>query len=287
MRIFVLGNGHRPGVPEEVERLVPFLRRHCDIAAVDLTQQLDLGRHEADIALVLGGDGSILRAGRQMEYRQVPVLGINLGKLGFLADLSLEEACHCLPRIIRGEYGITRHLMYECVVEPAGEPGASATGGSQTYLGLNEIVVRSGPPFHLIDVELDIDGEQVATFSGDGVIVSTPVGSTAQNLSAGGPILRQDLQAFVITPFCPHTLTCRPLVDSADRLYTLRVCHSCDGATLIIDGQETVSLTLDHKVTVRRAPVEFQLIKVRGKSYYQTLRDKLHWGSPPAYRREP
>ncbi len=211
MRIFVLGNGQRPGVKEEAERLLPLLRNHCDIAAVDLTQQLDLDRYAADVALVLGGDGSILRAGRQMGYRQLPVLGINLGKLGFLADLSLDEACCCLPRIILGEYGITRHLMYECVVE--------SPTSSQTFLGLNEVVVRSGPPFHLIDVELDIDGEQVATFSGDGVIVSTPVGSTAQNLSAGGPILRQDLQAFVITPFCPHTLTYRPLVDSADRPY--------------------------------------------------------------------
>jgi NAD+ kinase len=278
MRIFVLGNGMRPGVPAEAERLLPLLREHCEIAAVDLTQQLDLNRYEADVALVLGGDGSILRAGRQMGYRQVPVLGINLGKLGFLADLSLEEACNCLPRLIRGEFGVTRHLMYECVVK--------SQDSSRTFLGLNEIVVRSGPPFHLIDVELGIDGEQVATFSGDGVIVSTPVGSTAQSLSAGGPILRQDLQAFVITPFCPHTLTYRPLVDSADRLYTLRVRHSRDGATLIVDGQESIDLTLHDQLTVRRAPVQFQLIKIRGKSYYQTLRDKLHWGSPPGYRHE-
>jgi NAD+ kinase len=134
---------------------------------------------------------------------------------------------------------------------------------------------------------LAIDGEQVATFSGDGVILSTPVGSTAQSLSAGGPILRQGLQAFVITPFSPHTLTYRPLVDGADRLYTLKIRHCRDGVTLIVDGQDQVAVTLEERIIVRRAPVEFQLIKVHGKSYYQTIRDKLHWGSPPGYRDEP
>jgi NAD+ kinase len=279
MRVFVLGNGLRRGVPEEAEHLLSFLRAHCEVAAVDLTQQLNLDRFEADIALVLGGDGSILRAARQMGYRQIPVLGINLGKLGFLADLSLDEVRHCLPRVVRGEYAVTRHLMYECTVD--------GPAPSRTYLGLNEIVVRSGPPFHLIDIDLAIDGEHVATFSGDGVIVSTPVGSTAQNLSAGGPILRQDLQAFVITPFCPHTLTYRPLVDGAEHLYTLRVRQCRDGVTLIVDGQDMLTLTLEHQLAVRRAPVQFQLIKVHGKSYYQTLRDKLHWGTPLGYRHEP
>lgn len=279
MRIFVLGNGLRRGVPEEAESLLPLLRKHCDVVAVDLAQQLDLSSYDADIALVLGGDGSILRAARQMGYRQIPVLGINLGKLGFLADLSIDEARHCLPRLVGGEYAVTRHLMYECVIE------GPAT--SRTFLGLNEIVLRSGPPFHLIDIDLAIDGEHVATFSGDGVIVSTPVGSTAQSLSAGGPILRQDLQAFVITPFCPHTLTYRPLVDGADRLYTLKVSHCRDGVTLIVDGQDQVTVGREDRLVIRRAPVEFQLIKVRGKSYYQTIRDKLHWGTPPGYRHEP
>jgi NAD+ kinase len=279
MRIFVLGNGLRRGVPEEAEKLIPLLRQHCEVVAVDLAQKLDLSQSDADIALVLGGDGSILRAARQMGYRQIPVLGINLGKLGFLADLSLEEARHCLPRLVQGEYCVTRHLMYECAVE------GPAT--SRTFLGLNEIVLRSGPPFHLIDIDLAIDGEHVATFSGDGVIVSTPVGSTAQSLSAGGPILRQDLQAFVITPFCPHTLTYRPLVDGADRLYTLKVCHSRDGVTLIVDGQDQLTICCEDRLVVRRAPVEFQLIKAHGKSYYQTIRDKLHWGTPPGYRHEP
>jgi NAD+ kinase len=112
------------------------------------------------------------------------------------------------------------------------------------------------------------------------------VGSTAHNLSAGGPILRQDLQAFVITPICPHTLTYRPLVDAADKVYTIQLRRGSAGTTLIVDGQELIPLGTQHRVHFRRAPVEFQLIKVPGHGYYGTLRDKLHWGAPPGNRHE-
>src|SRR5262245_36824718 len=112
MRVFVLGNADRPNVNEEAERLLPFLRKHCEVALVDLTQEADLSSHKADAALVLGGDGAILRAVQQMGVRQTPVLGINLGKLGFLADLSPEEVRECLPQVVKGNYRVERHLMY-------------------------------------------------------------------------------------------------------------------------------------------------------------------------------
>lgn len=278
MRIFLLGTGVKPRVHIVAEELLPFLQGECEVVVFDLSAQVDLSQHEADVALVLGGDGAILRAARQMGYRQVPVLGVNLGKLGFLADLSPGEVRSHFACILRGDYSVTRHLMYECVVE--------SPQGKQSFLGLNEIVVRSGPPYHLIDIDLTIDGTLVSTFSGDGLILSTPVGSTAQSLSAGGPILRQDLKAFVITPICPHTLTYRPLVDGADRTYTIQLLRG-GGGVLIADGHHLVPLTLEHKVTLRQAPVQFQLIKVPGQAYYRTLRDKLHWGAPPGYRDEP
>src|SRR5271167_2526080 len=116
MRIFVLGNGSRPGVKQEAERLLPFLKDHCEIAVFDLFQKEDLSQSTADLALVLGGDGSILRAARQMGYCQTPVLGVNLGKLGFLADLSSDEVYTCLPQVVQGDFRITRHLMFECLV---------------------------------------------------------------------------------------------------------------------------------------------------------------------------
>src|SRR5947209_20504240 len=144
MRVVVLGNGQRVGVSEEAERLLPFLRDHCEIVVFDLSQTHDLSAVEAELTLVLGGDGAILRAARQMGYHQVPVLGVNLGKLGFLADLSPEELRCCFPQVLRGDFRTTTHLMYECTV---GWPG-----GSRTLLGLNEITVQAGPPFRMIEL---------------------------------------------------------------------------------------------------------------------------------------
>jgi NAD+ kinase len=279
MRIFVLGNGGRPGVQPEAEHLLPFLKNHCEITVFDLHQREDLSKATADLALVLGGDGAILRAARQMGYCQVPVLGVNLGKLGFLADLSPEELCACFPQVVRGEYHITRHLMFECLLSTPEE--------SRTYLGLNDVTFHAGPPFHMIDLDLSVDGETVSRFSGDGLIISTPIGSTAHSLSAGGPILGQELAAFVITPISPHTLTNRPVVDAATKVYTIAVRRAAAGTTLVIDGQDLSPLTVRHQVTVRQAPVKFGLIKVGGHSYYQTLRDKLRWGTGPNYRTEP
>jgi NAD+ kinase len=277
----VLGNAGRPGVREEAARLLPFLRQQCNVVLLDLLQAEELSGVEADLALVLGGDGAILRAARQMGYHQVPVLGVNLGKLGFLADLSPEELREVLPLVTCGEYRITHHLMYECVVTEEGSEEVC-------FLGLNEVAIQNGPPFHLIELDLIIDGEEVSRYSCDGLIVSTPVGSTAHNLSAGGPIIGQELSAFVITPICPHTLTNRSLVDAAarDKVYTIGIRRATAGMTLVIDGQLTVPLTVRHRVNIRCAPVTFQLVKVPGHSYYRTLRSKLNWGMQPNYRQE-
>ena len=282
MKIYVLGNAHRAGVAEEVERCLPWLRDHCDVALVDLRQQSDLSQAPpADLALVFGGDGAILRAARQMRYQQLPVLGVNLGRLGFLADISPADVTTCFAHVLNGRFQVTKHLMFECVIEAAG--GAPI---GPPLLGLNEAVVHNVAPFHILDLELEVEGSAVSRFSGDGLIVSTPVGSTALNLSAGGPILGQELQAFVITPICPHTLTYRPVVVAAERTYTIRLCRDADNAVVIVDGQEAIPLTNHHRVLLRRAPVSFQLVKVPGRNFFQTLRDKLHWGAGPAFRSE-
>jgi NAD+ kinase len=280
VKLYVLGNAQRAGVVEEAERLLPLLCQHCEVVVYDLKQEVDLAAAPpADLALVLGGDGAILRAARQMGYRQVPVLGVNLGHLGFLADLTPGQLCTSLDRVAAGEFRVTSHLMFECLVEEG--------AGVQTFLGLNEVVCHTVPPFSILDLDLAVDGEHVARFRGDGLIVSTPVGSTGHSLSAGGPILRQDLQALVVTPICPHTVTYRPVVDSADRVYTIALGKRSASAALIVDGQDLLRLTPAHRVTVRRAPVSFGLVKVPGHSFYQTLRDKLRWGALPDYRTEP
>ena len=279
MRLFVLGNAHRPGVQEEAGRLLPFLKESAEIAVFDLHQERSLETEKADMAIVLGGDGAILRAARQMGYRQIPVLGVNLGKLGFLADLSPDELRTCFPRVVQGDYRLTSHLMFECIIE--------SSGSSRTILGLNEVLIHAGQSFHMLDLDLAVDGETVTRFGGDGLIVSSPIGSTAHSLSAGGPILGQDLSAFVITPICPHTLTYRPVVESADKVYTITLSQGSSDAVVIVDGQEKIPFRPSDRITVRRAPVSFRLVKVPGRSFFQTLRDKLRWGTQPNYRSEP
>src|SRR5204863_709247 len=137
----------------------------------------------------------------------------------------------------------TRHLMFECTVE--------AGGKARKFLGLNEMALQTGPPFHMLEIDLIIDGETVSHYAGDGLIISTPIGSTAHNLSAGGPILGQELPAFVLTPICPHTLTHRPVVDSADKVYTIHLGRGAESAVVIIDGQESLVLNEGHRVTIR------------------------------------
>lgn len=278
MRFFVLGSDRKPQVVEAAAALRPLLERHGRVVAFDLRQEVDLAPLAADLAIVLGGDGSILRAARQMGYRQVPVIGVNLGTLGFLADLSPDELVAALPRLAAGDYRLASHLMFECEYPTA--------DGTRTVLGLNEVVVHAASVGHIAELDLHVDGEPVTTFRGDGLIISTPIGSTAHSLSAGGPIISQELPAFVITPICPHTLTYRPLVDAADKLYTIRVIRP-EGAILTADGQTLGTVAGGRAVTVRQAAVPFRLVKLPGRTYYQTLRDKLRWGTAPNYRTEP
>lgn len=278
MRFLILGNRAKPHVPEAACRLAKAVTdAGGDVVLTDLDRERDLSEVPAELALVLGGDGAILRSARQMGFRQVPVLGINLGRLGFLADLSLDEAVEYLPCILQHEHRVADHIMFLC--------GLPDRPVAREVLGLNEVVVRAGPPYKMLDLELQIDGQIVSRFLGDGVIVSTPVGSTAHSLSAGGPILEQELAAFVITPICGHTLTNRPLVDAAEKTYTIGVRQG--EASVVVDGQDCGPLPVGGRVTVRRAPVAFRLVKVPGKTYYQTLREKLRWGTMPNYRHEP
>jgi NAD+ kinase len=276
MRFFVLGNAERPNVRREADSLLPWLRQHGDVVVFDLEQKADLFHYDADIALVLGGDGAILRAARQMGRKQVPVLGINLGKLGFLADVSPQEVRDVVPELIAGNYRVTSHLMFECEAE--------TEQGPCHCLGLNDVVVQSGPPFHMLELELAINGEIASSFHGDGLIVSTPVGSTAHGLSAGGPILGQELRAFVVTPICPHSLTTRTIVESADKEFSI-VVRRGESSYLVVDGQDVRRLQVGAPVTIRQAGVSFRLVKVAGRSYYRTLHDKLNWGATPNYKK--
>jgi NAD+ kinase len=270
-RVIILADGSRPVMREAVERLRPTIAQHLPISGVWLDADDDLSSSDADLAIVLGGDGSILRAAHQMGYQQRPVLGVNLGRLGFLAALQPEQLEEVLPEIAAGRHRIVEHLMIEC----------SATRGDIPLyhaLGLNEASVLAGPPFAMLDIELYVDGELVTTYSCDGLIVSTPIGSTAHSLSAGGPILRNNMQALAIVPISPHTLTHRPVVDSADRIVELAVPRPHAGTSLVVDGRVLGTLQPDDRVRIVRSEARFQMVAVRGQGYYRTLHDKLGWG---------
>ena len=271
LRVFLLGAGQRPDVLAEAQRLRPIIEQHAEIVRTDFTGSEDLSAIEADLAIVLGGDGSILRAARQMGHRQIPVVAVNLGKLGFLANMSPDELPNILREFAADRMQIIEHLMFECVVLRGGEACCR-------QLGLNEVVVHAGTPFSLINVDLYVDSEPVTTYSCDGLIISTPVGSTAHCLSAGGPILRKSLQAFVILPLSPHTLTMRPVVDSAERVYEMVVERPNAGTSVVVDGRALCQLQPGDRVRVARAAARFKLVTGPGHNYYRTLREKLGWG---------
>jgi len=270
-RVILLGSGESALVEAEVKRLRPLIEQHVDVVLCDLELRDGLKNIDADLAIVFGGDGSILRAAHRMGYHQLPVLGCNLGRLGFLAAFLADELLAVLPEICSGKFAVVEHLMFECRVLRDGKI-------LHEQLGLNETAVFAGPPFRMLDIQLYVDSELVTTYSCDGLIVATPVGSTAHSLSSGGPILRKDLQAFVISPISPHTLTNRPVVDSADRVFELSVPVANEGTTVVVDGQALCQLQPQDRVRIGRAAPRFKLVEVAGHSYYRTLREKLGWG---------
>jgi NAD+ kinase len=281
LRLIVLALGDRPEVLARAEGLRPKIERHAQIVAWETGPATDLSQVDADLTVVFGGDGSILRAARQMGANQRPIIGVNLGRLGFLADLGPEEFERLIPDACAQRFHVVEHLMFTCQVLRQSGNGDDVL---DERLGLNEVAVLGGFPFKILEVDLYVDAELATTYSCDGLIVSTPVGSTAHSLSTGGPILRKDLQAFVISPISPHTLTVRPVVDSAERTYELAVADPNPGTTVVVDGEVVCRLQAGMRVRVRRAEPVFQLVEFAGHGYYRTLREKLGWGGRLAGR---
>lgn len=269
-QIIVLGAGQKPTVAEGAASVRGLLEAHAEVVVWDMAFEADLTNVAADWALVFGGDGSVLRAANQMGYRQRPLLSVNLGRLGFLAGLKLDELPAMLPEVCAGRLRIVEHLMFECSL-------IRNEAVVWTELGLNETAVLSGPPFTMLDVHLYVDAEWVTTYSADGLIVATPVGSTAHSLSAGGPILRKDLDALVVVPISPHTLTMRPLVDAAERTYELCVPAPNDGTHVVVDGRDLGGLEPGDRIRITRAAPRCLMFEPPDRSYYRTLREKLGW----------
>jgi NAD+ kinase len=276
LRVAILGNGTKPAVAAEADRLAGAVAEHPELrlTVTDLAPETDLTCLEADVAVVLGGDGTVLHTARRMGDCPTPVLGINLGRLGFLADLTPAVFRDRLGDLAARRFAVDNLMTLACTWTPQ-------SGAAQTFRGLNDVVVRAAPSFHLIEVGVRIDGESVIAYRGDGVILATPVGSTAYSLSAGGPILAPDTHLFVVTPICAHTLTQRPLVDSAHKLYELIPRAEGTSILLVIDGQVQIPLAPGDRIAIRRGTTPFPMVRLPGHSFYRTLRDKLGWGTSP------
>ena len=277
--VALLYDGSRTQLSDRARSLRPIIDKHVEVVAVqdDLSGEFDAAG--AELVIAMGGDGTILRSARLMRHNQLPVVAVNLGKLGFLADTPPERLDDALTEIVAGRRRLVDHLMFECSLLREGANLPDDLVASR--LGLNEAAVLAGDPFKIISIELYVDGDLATTYSCDGLLVSTPVGSTAHNLSVGGPILRKDLQALVFSPINPHTLTVRPVVDSPDRAFELVVADPNPGTRLLVDGQVVGPIQPGDRVRVIRSQAVFQLVEITGHGYYRTLREKLGWGRRP------
>ncbi len=270
-RVAILGAPNRRRVLEQLQRIRPEISRRADIVVEDLEFTYDFSDDDLDLVIVLGGDGSILHAARQMGTKQLPVLGINCGRLGFLAALSPDDFLSAWVNVCESGCDIVAHLMLKVSLIRDGEE-------IQSQIALNEVAVLGGPPYSILDIDLYADGNLATRYRCDGLIVATPVGSTAHNLSAGGPILRRNIQAIVISPISPHTLTYRPLVDSADTELELAVNQPNESTSVVFDGRVMDRLIPGDRVRIVAADQDFQMLVLPSQNDYRTLREKLGWG---------
>lgn len=226
-----------------------------------------------ELAIVLGGDGALLKAARRVAPHGIPILGVNLGHLGFLAEVEPGDLDSALDRLFAGDYQIEERMMLRARVLRHGAWVAS-------FYGLNDAVVTRGVFARVIELEILIDERLVGTFLADGVVVSTPTGSTAYSLSAGGPIVNPKVQALIVTPICPHTVGARTLVTAPSEGVRIRLSGKAQDAMLTVDGQEGQSLQPHDEVYVERAGKPARLVKVKGRSFYTLLHERFLRESP-------
>ena len=225
----------------------------------------------ADALVVLGGDGTLLAASRLLD-KPIPVLGVNFGSLGFLTEIALGELYATLNGVLEGRHEHEERRLLRAVVSRRGRPDVTADV-------LNDVVITKAGPSRIIELDVSVGGVFVSSFRADGIIVSSPTGSTAYNLAAGGPILNPTLPAIVITPICPHMLSHRPLVVSDEAKVELRLRAAREVEVYAaLDGQETFAFSDDDHVLVTGSPRRLKLVKASGRDYYAVLRTKLKWG---------
>ena len=226
--------------------------------------------HKLDFILALGGDGTILSLARAVAQRNIPILGVHLGKLGFLSEVTTDKMFTRLNQVISGEYQIQKRMVLKGSVKFGGD--------DKIFYALNDLVVDRGASSRLLSYLLKSNNHMVAKYQADGLIISTPTGSTAYSLSAGGPVVDPTVSSIIISPICPHSLTFRPIVLSGDSRLSIEFPDKDDKASLSVDGQITELLDCNSKIIVEKGEYYIQLITFKDSSYFKTLRVKMDWG---------
>ena len=271
-RVYIAGNPDKPTAPQALEDLQAWLAERAEVVGAELAcDPQNIVAARPDRVIVLGGDGTMLGVARSLGSEQIPIIAVNLGKLGYLADFSLEDLKDTFDRVVADAKLISRRMIL----------GVSLPGANGSELALNDCVIHAGPPFRVVRLAVRVDGEPLTTVCGDGLIVATPGGSTAHNVSAGGPILQPGISAFVLTPLSPHSLTHRPLVVECDSTIEVTAITANEGTVVSLDGQRTVPLRTDEVVVIRRSPIDLQLVRNPKHSRFHTLVTKLKWGQLP------
>lgn len=224
-----------------------------------------------DLIIVLGGDGTLISVARLVGHRDVPILGINLGRLGFLTEVTLAELPEMLDRLIAGQYQITERMMLDAAIRRDGKVVGN-------YTVLNDVVINKGALARIIDMETSVDGRHLSTYKADGLIIATPTGSTGYNLAAGGPIIYPEINSLVISPICPHMLTNRPIIVWSKSVIEIKVRFEDDVVFFTADGQVGRKLLPGDVVEVRRSEARTKLVISPNKDYFEILRTKLSWG---------
>jgi NAD+ kinase len=283
-RVGLLGRFADPNVAQPVAVIADHLRhRGCqvllgahddmpaELAAWDSVAEAELAAG-VDLIVAVGGDGTMLHAARRVAGQQVPLLGVNRGRLGFLTDVSPDQMVATVDAVLSGDFVDESRLMLQAEIGTSGQPVGP-------MLALNDVVLQKWKTGHMLDFVSWVNGVYVNTHGGDGLIVATPTGSTAYALSCGGPIMEPDVDALVMVPICPHTLSDRPLVFRASSTITIEIDERLDTQALVTcDGEVLGEISPGEALTIRAADERVRLLHPVGHNYYELLRSKLNWG---------
>lgn len=278
-RVLLIANRSRPDVARMLDDVRQLIASHANIVAEieagDGPLPADL---KTDLAVALGGDGTMLSQARRLADRRIPLVGVNSGRLGVLAEFDWQSLHQHATVVFGAKPPIHEHLILDVALLDEGG------GEVAREKAINDCVITAGPPYRMIELEIAINGNEGPTLTGDGVIIATPIGSTAYNVSAGGPIVQPTLDAMVITPIAAHSLAFRPIVVGTGGDIQVQITRANEGTTLVFDGQTMVAVRQGQRVRVSRHSERARFVANPSSTYWQILLQKMRWAAPPTYR---